>query len=62
MLNLPTKAAKSAQNLVFTFVGSIFAQHNPKDFWAQHGRIVEQMEKPFNKATKDILVFTSFPN
>jgi hypothetical protein len=46
----------------------VFAQHDTKEGWSQHGWVVEQMEKLLNEATKmlteaaeDILVFTSFP-
>jgi hypothetical protein len=29
--------------------------------WAQHGRVVEQLDKRFNEAAEDILAFTFFP-
>jgi hypothetical protein len=47
---------------------SIFAQHDAKEVWAQHGRVVEQLKKGLNEAAKilaeaagDILGITAFP-
>lgn len=68
MRNLLTKVPKSAQDLVASLVRSIFAQPDAKEVWAQHGRVVEQLEKRFSEAAKmlaeaaeDILAFTAFP-
>lgn len=68
MRNLLTRVPKSAQDLVATLVRSIFAQPDAKEVWAQHGRVVDQLEKRFSEAAKmlaeaaeDILAFTAFP-
>lgn len=68
MRNLLTRVPKSAQDLVATLVRSIFAQPDAKEVWAQHGRVVEQLETRFSEAAKmlaeaaeDILAFTAFP-
>jgi transposase-like protein len=68
MRNLLTRVPRSAQDLVATLVRSIFAQPSAKEVWAQHGRVVEQLEKRFGEAAKmlaeaaeDILAFTAFP-
>ena len=68
MRNLLTRVPRSAQDLVATLVRSIFAQPDAKEVWAQHGRVVEQLEKRFNEAakmlaeaTEDVLAFTAFP-
>jgi hypothetical protein len=55
MYNLLSNVAKSAQNLVFTFVRSIFVQHDSKDFWAQFGRVVAQFEMRFKEAANMLL-------
>jgi putative transposase len=59
---------KSAQDLVATLVRSIFAQPDSDSTWAQHGRIVAQLEERFPEAAgllveagPDLLAFTSFP-
>ncbi len=66
--NLLTRVPKSAQDLVATLVRSIFAQPDADEVWAQHGRVVEQLEKRFGAAAKllaeaaeDILAFSAFP-
>lgn len=68
MRNLLTRVPKSAQDLVATLVRSIFAQPDAKEVWAQHGRVVQQLETRFSEAAKmlaeaaeDILAFTTFP-
>jgi len=47
MSNLLNKVAKSAQDLVATMVRSIFAQPTEKEVWAQHERVIEQLEERF---------------
>ena len=68
MRNLLTKVPKSAQDLVASLVRSIFAQPSAEEVWAQHGRVVEQLEERFPQAAEllaeaadDILAFTAFP-
>jgi putative transposase len=66
--NLLTRVPKSAQTLVATLVRSIFAQPDHDAVWAQHGRMVEQLERRFPDAAgllaeagPDILAFATFP-
>ena len=66
--NLLTKAPKSAQGLVATLVRSIFEQPDATTTWAQHTRVVEQLDERFADAAAmladaapDILAFTPFP-
>ena len=66
--NLLTRVPKSAQDLVATLVRSIFAQPNAEEVWAQHGRVVEQLQVRFPQAAEllaeageDILAFSAFP-
>jgi len=68
MRNLLTRVPKSAQDLVATLVRSIFAQPSSEEVWAQHGRVVEQLEACFPaavemlaEASDDILAFTAMP-
>lgn len=68
MRNLLTRVPKNAQDLVATLVRSIFAQPDAKEVWAQHGRVVGQLQTRFSEAAKmlaeaaeDILAFTAFP-
>jgi len=68
MRNLLTKVPKSAAGLVATLVRSIFAQPTSKEVWAQHERVVDELERRFpaaaeflREATEDILAFTTFP-
>jgi transposase-like protein len=68
MRNLLSKVPKTAQGLVGSLVRSIFAQPSSEDVWAQHGRIVEQLESRFPEvaemladASTDVLAFTAFP-
>jgi putative transposase len=48
--NLLTRVPKSMQTLVATLVRSIFAQPEREAVWAQHGRIVEQLQERFSPA------------
>jgi transposase-like protein len=66
--NLLTKVARSHQPMVATLVRSIFAQGSSAEVWAQHARVVEQLESRFPEAASlladaahDVLAFTSFP-
>ena len=68
MRNLLTRVPKSAQALVATLVRSIFAQPTAAEVWAQHGRVVAQLEERFREAAallvaaaEDILAFAAFP-
>jgi transposase-like protein len=68
MRNLLTKVPKSAQDFVASMVRSIFVQPSAEEVWAQHGRVVEQLEDRFPEAAEmladaaeDILAFTAFP-
>jgi putative transposase len=68
MRNLLTRVPKSAQALVATLIRSIFAQPTAAEVWAQHGRVVEQLEGRFRdaaallvEAAEDILAFAAFP-
>jgi len=66
--NLTARVPKSAQGLVGTVVRSIFAQPSAEEAWAQHARVVEQLQDRFPKvaelladASHDILAFATFP-
>jgi transposase-like protein len=68
MRNLLTRVPKSAQDLVATFVRSIFAQPDHAAVSAQHGRVVVELEERFPDAAAmladaatDILAFATFP-
>jgi transposase-like protein len=66
--NLLCKVPKSAQDFVAALNRSIFAQPNKEEVWAQHRRVVDQLEKRFpdaadllDEAANDILAFSAFP-
>jgi putative transposase len=66
--NLMTRVPKSAQAMVATLVRSIFEQPDADTTWAQHARVVEQLEERFADAAAmlvdaapDVLAFTAFP-
>jgi putative transposase len=66
--NLLTRVARSHQPMVATLVRSIFAQGSSEEVWAQHARVVGQLEARFPEAASllqdaahDVLAFTSFP-
>jgi putative transposase len=66
--NLLTRVPKSAQTLVATLVRSIFAQPDQEAVWAQHQRMVEQLQERFPdaahllaEAAPDVLAFATFP-
>src|SRR5256884_249564 len=48
--NLLIRVPKSAQTLVATLVRSIFAQPDQNAVWAQHARMVEQLQERFSEA------------
>jgi len=67
MRNLLSRVPKRAQQLVATMVRSIFAQPDAEAVWAQHGRVVEQLQERFSDAAalladagEEILAFTGF--
>ena len=66
--NLLIRVPKSAQTLVATLVRSIFAQPDQNAVWAQHARMVEQLQERFSEAAcllaeagPDVLAFATFP-
>jgi len=68
MRNLLTRVPKSAQAMVAPLVRSIFEQPDATSTWAQHARVVEQLDEKFadaavmlTDAAGDVLAFTSFP-
>jgi len=68
MRNLLTRVPKSSQGFVASIVRTIFAQPDADQVWAQHARVVEQLEARFPEAARllveagpDVLAFTSFP-
>jgi putative transposase len=69
MKNLLTKIPKAASEMVATMVRTIFAQPDPDSVWAQHRRVVDQLENTgfteaaehLDQAAADLLAFTGFP-
>ncbi len=68
MRNLLTRVPKSSQSMVATLVRTIFEQPDAKQVWAQHARVVEQLQDRFVDAADlltdmagDLLAFTAFP-
>jgi putative transposase len=68
MRNLLTKVPKASQSMVATLVRTIFEQPDAEQVWAQHARVVDQLEGRFADAAAmlvdagpDILAFTAFP-
>lgn len=68
MRNLLTKVPKSSQSMVATLVRTIFEQPDAEQVWAQHARVVEQLQDRFADAAVmlvdaggDILAFAAFP-
>ncbi|MGH9032617.1 MAG: IS256 family transposase [Acidimicrobiia bacterium] len=66
--NVLCKVPKSAQDMVATVMRSIYAQPSADEVWAQHARVVEQLEGRFpdaasmlTDAAHDVLAFTAFP-
>ncbi|MDQ3701022.1 MAG: IS256 family transposase [Chloroflexota bacterium] len=66
--NLLTRVPKAAQDLAASLVRSIFAQPDAAAVWAQHGRIVAELDARFPaaaallaEAAPDLLAFTAFP-
>jgi transposase-like protein len=67
--NLLARVPRAAQPLVATLVRSIFAQPSAEEVWAQHGRVVEQLQDRFTEAAElliaaadDLLAFAAFPS
>ncbi len=67
--NLMTRVPKTHQTLIATLVRSIFDQPDQESVWAQHGRVVEQLEERFPDAATllaeagpDVLAFATFPH
>jgi putative transposase len=66
--NLLSRVPKSAQDPVASLVRSIFAQPDQEAAWAQHARVVAQLEERFSNAAEllaeagpDILAYAGFP-
>jgi transposase-like protein len=66
--NLLTRVPKSAQPMVATIVRSIFEQPSAEEVWAQHARVVAQLEarlpdaaRMLADAAEDLLAFAAFP-
>jgi putative transposase len=66
--NLLTRVPKSAHGLVATMVRTVYQQPSAEEVWAQHRRVVEQLEPRFPEAAAllaeaaaDVLAFTAFP-
>jgi putative transposase len=68
MRNLLTKVPKASQSMVATLVRTIFEQPDAEQVWAQHARVVDQLQGRFPDAAAllvdaggDILAFAAFP-
>jgi putative transposase len=68
MRNLLTKVPRSAQPAVATLVRTIFAQPDRESTWAQHERVVSELERRFRQAAallveaaEDLLAYAAFP-
>lgn len=68
MRSLLTRVPKSSQSMVATLVRTIFEQPDAEQVWAQHARVVEQLDSRFTDAATmlvdaggDILAFAAFP-
>lgn len=66
--NVLCKVPKAAADMVATLMRSIYAQPSAAEVWAQHARVVEQIEPRFPEAAAmlidaahDVLAFTAFP-
>jgi transposase-like protein len=69
MANLMGKVPRSAQPMVATLVRTIFDQPDATQVWAQHARVVEQLQEKFPDAATmlidagaDLLAFSAFPH
>ena len=68
MRNLLTRIPKASQSMVATLVRTIFEQPDATQVWAQHARVVDQLEDRFPEAAAmlvdagaDLLAFAAFP-
>ncbi len=68
MRNLLTRIPKASQSMVATLVRTIFEQPDATQVWAQHARVVDQLEDRFPDAAAmlidagtDLLAFAAFP-
>ena len=68
MRNLLTRIPKASQSMVATLVRTIFEQPDATQVWAQHARVVDQLEDRFPDAASvlidagaDLLAFAAFP-
>jgi putative transposase len=68
MTNLLSRVPQRLQPAVATMVRTIYQQPSPAEVWAQHGRVVAQLEGRLPQvaimlaeAAPDILAFTAFP-
>ena len=68
MRNLMTKVPKASQSMVATLVRTIFEQPDGEQVWAQHSRVVAQLQDRFPDVAAmlvdmapDLLAFTDFP-
>ena len=67
MRNLLTRIPKASQSMVATLVRTIFEQPDATQVWAQHARVVDQLEDRFADAAAmlidaaDLLAFAAFP-